>query len=448
MVFSDSSLSFRAWILTHQDEGYELTEEGSRIFLTTPYAQATIRFYDDDIIEYQIIRRADGENVFYLHFRLSDFTHARYLYDQLTESLLRTRQVEKKQILISCSSALTTSYFAMKLNQTAELMNLPLAFTAVSADRLPEEGAAYDMILLAPQIAYTKKETEASFPGLPVLEIPAALFGMYDVRGVLDLIQDNLAQSREEPEQKKLILTSSRKIMAISTRIDEQFRISYRIYHNGEIIRRDTVIKNTIDIHDFEDILDTVSVYEKDIDTVVISMPGIVKNGTVTLPGLHFREYPLEAVLKEKYPFRFVITNNAHATALGIYHLQNDYATVVYHSQLVKGSRGGQGIVVDGKVLTGRNGVAGEINYLLRHDDAPSNAERLCSDIAAAILADIAIVGPSAVFIRCAGLHSVDRIREILAGKVEEKYLPELFLISHSREYMYYGAQFLAGQQE
>jgi len=39
------------------------------------------------------------------------------------------------------------------------------------------------------------------------------------------------------------------------------------------------VIKNTIDIHDFKDILDNVSVYEKDIDTVVISMPGIVKNG-------------------------------------------------------------------------------------------------------------------------------------------------------------------------
>jgi len=68
---------------------------------------------------------------------------------------------------------------------------------------------------------------------------------------------------------------------------------------------------------------------------------------------MHFREYPLEAALKEEYPFRFVIANNANAAALGIYHLQNDYTTVVCHSQLVKGGRGGQGIVVDGKVLTG-----------------------------------------------------------------------------------------------
>ena len=182
--------------------------------------------------------------------------------------------------------------------------------------------------------------------------------------------------------------------------------------------------------------------------TILMILDGYGENDNHEHNAVFEANTPVMDSLKEKYPFRFVITNNANATALGIYHLQNDYATVVYHSQLVKGSRGGQGIVVDGKVLTGRNGVAGEINYLLRHDDAPSNAERLCSDIAAAILADIAIVGPSAVFIRCAGLHSVDRIREILAGKVEEKYLPELFLISHSREYMYYGAQFLAGQQE
>jgi len=38
MVFSDSSLSFRAWILTHQDEGYELTEEGSRKIMAVPPA--------------------------------------------------------------------------------------------------------------------------------------------------------------------------------------------------------------------------------------------------------------------------------------------------------------------------------------------------------------------------------------------------------------------------
>lgn len=341
-------------------------------------------------------------------------------------------------------------FFAQKLNQTAQLLNLPFTFTAVSSDLVPDAGNACDMILLAPQIAYRKKEFGALFPEKAVLEIPPILFGTYDVQGILDMISRNLSDTGTAAARETAhILNSSRKIMAITTRIDSQFKISWRIFHHGKIIRSETVIKNRIEYHDFEDILDIVSVLENDIDTVIVSIPGVVHDGTVILDRSGFREYDMKSRLSQKYPYEFIITNNANSTALGLYHLQNDYHTVIYHSQLREAERAGQGIVIDGHVVTGKKGIAGEVNYLpVSSDPSLSPQERAARAVARAVIADIAIVGPDAVYIRCELIHDTKRIRELIREKVDEIYIPDLIIIDHATEYMYYGAQLMASARD
>ncbi len=442
--------NFRQQILKSTSDQYTVTDAGDRIFLTAGYAEACIRFHEMNIIEFQITRKADDAVVFYLHFQLNDESHALYLLDQLKESLVHIGPVSVRKILMSCSSALTTSFFAQKLNQTAQLLNLPFTFSAVSFDLIPEAGKNCDMILLAPQIAFRKKEFSSLFPEKTILEIPGNMFGSYDVQGILDLISRNLADfSPSSSAESAHILNSSRKIMAITTRIDSQFEISWRIFHHGQIIRSETVVKNRIDYHDFEDILDTVSVLENHLDAVVISVPGVVHDGTVILDRSGFREYDMKTRLSRKYPYRFIITNNANATALGLYHLQNDYQTVIYHSQLREADRAGQGIVIDGHIVTGKKGIAGEVNYLPgRSDPALSPLSRAERAIAKAILSDIAIVGPDAVYIRCELIHDTGRIRDLIRETVSDEYIPDLFIIDHATEYMYYGAQMLASARE
>lgn len=437
---------FRDHILSHTSAQYTVTEAGSRIFLTTAYAEACIRFHEMNIVEFQITRKADEAVVFYLHFQLNDESHALYLLEQLKECLVSTGPVNKKRILLCCSSALTTSFFAQKLNQTAELLNLPFTFHAVSSNLAADTGNVCDMILLAPQIAYRKKELSRLFPGRPVLEIPAILFGSYDVQRIIDLISRNLSDTGVSPSDETAhVLNSSRKIMAVTTRIDSRFKISWRIFHHGKIIRSETVVKDRIDYHDFEDILDTVSVLEDNLDTVVISIPGVVHDGTVILDRSGLHEYDMKGRLSQKYPYHFIITNNANATALGLWHLQNDYHTVIYHSQLREADRAGQGIVIDGHVVTGKKGIAGEVNYLPGGTDPSlSMTERAEKSIARAVISDIAIVGPDAVYIRCELIRDTEKIRSLIREKVTDEYIPDLIILDHATEYMYYGAQMMA----
>jgi hypothetical protein len=56
-------------------------------------------------------------------------------------------------------------------------------------------------------------------------------------------------------------------------------------------------------------------------------------------------------------------------------------------------------------------------------------------------------VPPGAVFIRCSLIKDAERIRLSLLEKVEESYMPEIRIIGHSGEYMYYGAQVMADRE-
>ena len=64
-----------------------------------------------------------------------------------------------------------------------------------------------------------------------------------------------------------------------------------------------------------------------------------------------------------------------------------------------------------------------------------------------AIVSDIAVIGPEAVYIRCELIHDTSAVREFIRAKVDDKYIPDLFILDHATEYMFYGAQMMASER-
>ena len=86
------------------------------------------------------------------------------------------------------------------------------------------------------------------------------------------------------------------------------------------------------------------------------------------LPG--WKDVPLRDILQEKLKKRAFLINDGNAAALGEYYF--GAAKGVAHFIYVTISTGiGGGIVVDGKVLKGFKGMAGEIGHMTIADDGP-----------------------------------------------------------------------------
>ena len=130
--------SLRSWILNQHNSGYVLQEVSeTELHLDTDYATASILFYiDPDIVEFTITMKETGEVVFYLHFQPDNPVHGEELFHDLVHSLITLKEHQEVQILLCCTSGLTTSYFASQLNDAASVLKLNYVFSAVSYEEI------------------------------------------------------------------------------------------------------------------------------------------------------------------------------------------------------------------------------------------------------------------------------------------------------------------------
>ena len=191
------------WIRQQQDDRYTFSEtEGEAIHsivLKTEYAEADINIYylDFTIMEFRVTD-AGGESAFYLHFELTDTERAKELFGEMKTCLLKQKADNVLHVMLCCTAGLTTSYFTMKLNDSAKAMELKMDFEAVPYERLYEKCTEKDAVLLAPQISYRLKEAQKILTDKTVLAIPAALFGTYDTLGVINFVRDSYEKAEEQ----------------------------------------------------------------------------------------------------------------------------------------------------------------------------------------------------------------------------------------------------------
>lgn len=152
-----------------------------------------ISFHQENIVELSVKKVKDDEVLFYLHFQMHDMhsslcqfqTFFQYLaqpFQEKSVAPISTHQVSK--ILLSCSGGLTTSYFAYSIQNIFQQKQVGIQVDAVGYSDIDQVADDYDLILLAPQIAYMLPQFQKTY-GHKVMTIEAMDFATQNFEGII-----------------------------------------------------------------------------------------------------------------------------------------------------------------------------------------------------------------------------------------------------------------------
>lgn len=450
-----SKQAFTHWILSHENEEYQIIQDDDNTLrLKTEFGEATIRFTEIEaqmiIVEFIIVANKDDSTQFYLHFQLSDEKHAKKLYDEMVQTLLQLKDKKTVKVLLSCSAGLTTSMFASELNSTSEMLKLDLQFDAVPYTDIYKQAENYDIILIAPQIGYLKKRLAESLDDKLVLQIPTALFASYDSFSVIKFVQDEIQQFYAKKEEKKkracaCKIKEKKRILAIVIMPNRaQSRIYYELYENGQIVDQNLIIKPSTNYEDLNDIIDTILIKYQTIDMIGISTSGIIgPDGIVHMRLANVDNINLKERIEDKYKIQTYVFNNANAAVLGFAQEHKDCQNIIFHSQPFGYSLGGQGILSNGQLVFGKNGIAGEVRFFMNRMQLSDELINLCWStqgvleiVTKSLLPAIALFGPEIVAIRSPMTSDMDEIKKKLLSFIPEEYMPEFIYVKDASGYM------------
>jgi len=456
MINKELNFDFKSWIQEQQNDEYEIIVENNQLIkLKTTYGEASISFTDIDestIVEFNIVSKKDNMAKFYLHFELKDEEHTKQLYNEMIDTLISLKNEKTLKVLLSCSAGLTTSMFAENLNSLADMLGLDYQFNAVSYLSIYEEAENYDVILIAPQIGYMLNRLKESLSDKLVLQIPTSVFASYDALSAIQFIQKeieafNEEKNKEEKEECSCCIGYKKRILSIVLSINkEQTRIFYRLYDKNEIIDSNMIIKSSMNIYDLYDIIDTVLLKHSYIDVIGIATPGVVQDNKQLINPTDGKDIDIKIDFEEKYHIKVFICNNANAAAVGFSLEHHEYENVIFHSQPYGFAVGGQGIVSNGQLMRGKNGIAGELRYFLKRMQLSDDAHKLAKSekgalelVTKSLLPTISIIGPDAVAICAPMTPDMNEIKNTLLSFVPEEFLPEFYYIKEPSSYMLNG---------
>lgn len=159
------------------------------IHITGPIYSGKITIYQTaKICELEIFEPKHGSSIFYLHFEIKSFKlihhHFQVFFDYIfsgTSCPLPNVPIDittNKQILLVCSGGISTNYIASRLQH--------ISVDAVGLDRLNAVIDHYDVVLLAPQIAYHEAGLKRLY-GDKVRAIDPLVFATCDEAKMIEL---------------------------------------------------------------------------------------------------------------------------------------------------------------------------------------------------------------------------------------------------------------------
>ena len=448
------------WVASHQNSReYEMILHEDSITMQSEYAVGVIDFVfimNYEIIQMQITDKKDNDTKFYMHFELLDKVRAFLLFEEMEEVFLSLKDKQKHKVLLCCTGGLTTSYFAAELNKTARLLKYDYEFDAVGYDDLYNKvfSDAYSFVLLAPQIRHRLNEVQHIVTHRTVLDIPTKVFASYDTGALFELLKQNENTAMETtpaemPEARKARLKMETNILSICVVIwRDSVHICYGLYENGMLAYRSEVIKNRFDIFDLQDIIRMVS-FDYKLDYIGISIPGIVTNGVIYLPDdpkgnriiaesdiYNYNQLDLQGELEKAFHIPVVVTNSTQMSALGFYSTHPEYRTITYHSHQITGMFT-ESTVIDGRLVVGKNHIAGQISYLVKDlkgisekKSTSSNPKDIEKIIVKLLIANIVNVGPDLICITSPLTPDVEKIRRKISRTIPERYLPDFIYVT------------------
>lgn len=462
------SFYFKDWVL-QQNGPYTITEQDEdHIRIENEYGLSEVNFYhleeEGEIVELKVTCKKTNMTRFFLHFQPVHEEHAKDLFHEMISSLMSLKNSRTTKVLLCCSAGMTTSFFAEKLNEVARMNALDYEFSAVGVQEVYAHVKDYDVVLVAPQVGYEEARLKRSIVDKLILKIPTQLFASYDAAGYLEFVRSEMNSYVQKEKKKasnccKCNKSDIGKVLIISTAPSEDNTIiHYRIYENGEIILDRRVLKKTLDLEDLDDIIATQVCQntKSPFKAISIAVPGIIQDGKLDLPktkcvnlqGENSNFFNIQKYYEDCAGVPVRIENNANCAAYGWYTNQSKYQTVCLMSQPAGWLIGGQGIVVNGKLIRGSHGITGEIRYLLNQMSYetplsinPYNVKIIREITGKALLANISILDPEVIVVRNDMLLDVEEIKEELEKYLPASRIPEIIHMDDFNDYV------MAGQE-
>ena len=173
------------------------------------------------------------------------------------------------------------------------------------------------------------------------------------------------------------------------------------------------------------------------------------ESGGIVKDDQQLRNSPDEKILdiknefEKKYGIKVLVCNNANAAVVGFSLEHPEYQNIIFHSQPFGFGVGGQGIISHGQIVTGRNGVAGEVRYFIHRmqfsDECAKLAwtqEGVLELVTKSLLPSICIMGPEAIAVYSPMTNDMNEVRNKLLSFIPEDYMPELYSIKEVSPYM------------
>ncbi len=445
---------YRKWIIQRGTESFPVTEnEEGNLEIESKYALGRVNFYEDDVIELRIDLIREEKTEFFLHFQLKDLKRAQDLYVEMEEAMRNLKDKHIVKILLTCTSGLTTSYYAELLNKAVQTLSLNYSFRAVSFDKIAEEGKGEDLILLAPQVHYARKKVQEMFRNTAVRNIPAQTFGKYDTGALIELIKGELIEIETNTTPKAVrtqaFFETNKKILTIghvNGGEGNDGHIIWRYYKNGSIECSGECKAGRVNIEELIDVIDPMIEKYPEIETIGLSLPGSIEHGVVYLEDHPIHQMNVGEILKQRYHRDVMPFNDANMIVTGIYWLEDRYKSVVLYFLPNDTFRAGCGVVVNGHLIRGRQNVAGEVGYIEKIIQFSKDPEKLIETeegtaelVGKSLVSLISSLGPEAIFVYANKITDGNEIKEEIGKIIPKEFIPDIVLVNDIREYMMTG---------
>lgn len=459
------TMVFKEWLLFQKSEYYNLylnEKDKDVIIIENELCYSYITFNPQDIIELCVMNKITDDMEFYLHFQFKTLKHAISLFEEMKSCIKKIVDKPKCRILLCCSGGMTTEFFAEKIREVIQLLALNIEVSAVGYQKLFQEGQNYDVVLLAPQVSYIFLQAEKALKNQIVLKIPPQIFAKYNVGALITFIEDSLAKKEKkqtnyiEPLSSMVKLNSNKNILSVSINSNgDNSHISYRLYNKDQSIALDSkIIKDNIKLQDIIDAIDTVILQNDKIDVIGLAIPGVIVDGYLH-SGIvkDIVNKKLGDILKERYQKEIVIINDVNAAAVGYYASQNEYQSLAMLFQPIN-RMAGAGIIINGQLIKGFGGLAGEVQLLPLHlsDDflqLSNTPEGTLEVVVKQVLSIISVVSPEEIVIYSDLIFDSkdveDEIKKCLS-RFNFTHFPRFVKIENLSEYILLGTMILSAQ--
>lgn len=439
-------LIFKEWIL-NQCYKYQISDDKSRVLINNDFIEAYVSFFDNNIIEMQVINKRTQDVEFYLHFQMQNFYHSLKIFDSFESAIYENTSKKDLKVLLSCTSGLTTGMFVELLNEAVKTLNLNYSFTALPFSQVYHKGDDYDVILLAPQIAFQRPKLQAVFSNKLIIDIKAIDFARYDTNAIINL----LTQSNFKKESNGLNISLERNIeinkKVLSIAIVRNFKnlvINYRIYDKTEQIRETTITLPDLTYQDLISFIDAIFINHQDIEYVSLSLPGMITDGVIISSFDDLNNRNIKEELEKRYNKQIIVENDVNACVSGLYAHNPKYENIGCYF-LGKGNIiGGVGSIINGSLIRGKKGIGGEIRYIpkeyynLDFEMGKSiEGSTYCASIFVTQI--ISYLGPDAIGVFCDMIPDINQLKNEVAKNIPEQYLPEFIKIDKPLNYMHLG---------